>query len=150
LGPEIIESLPLADIETIEDLVSLAGKVESLDRQIEERRGKSAGFEKKERKPEPYNNLTRRDANEEKPRGPPKDSKGEPPSNTSNATSKRGIRCYCSDHTGHIGKDYIFTKTINGKPTKLPKSESEILDKVNNIQGPHLAMNANGARGTAG
>lgn len=146
LRPDIIRSLPLVTPDSIEELVAMACKMESRQRQLDQRMRTKTDVRYPSRQPyqdtrKPNYEVRRQpEAVSEQPR-PTK--QPDTSSESGPLTNRSSIQCYRCKGIGHIGKDCVATKAIDGKPIRLPKNLQTNGIRVNVVQEPRLALNAN-------
>lgn len=132
MRPETIKSLPLENIDSIEELVKFSCLAECRDRQIEDRTKRLTRQTPAQRYP--TREPTQLNTNPE-----PKHVNKQKPNDGQQATGgSSGIQCFRCKRRGHTGRDCKETKAIDGKAVKLPKQTS-----VNAIQESQLSLNKN-------
>jgi transposase InsO family protein len=136
LKPDIIKSLPLDGVDSIEDLVSFANRIESRAKQIEQRVKTSTNTRYGNKQ---YYSDSRK-TNDQRKSGQDIEQAKQPEKQepSSDGNKRSTIQCYRCKDTGHIGRQCTARVAIDGKPLRLPKSEQT---KVNNIQEPKLVLN---------
>ena len=143
MRPDINKGLPLDRIDTIEDLVRFARIVESRERQIENRtKGQHVGqhsrprFSARDSRNQPFE-AQETDGSDKLTILSDKDRVQQ------SHQSKSQVKRYRCDRIGHIGKECMATKTVDGKPVRLPKKPAqEQVHRIESNEVSKLHLNA--------
>lgn len=136
MRPEIIKSLPLGGVDTIEELVTFSSKIESRERQLAERMKHANRATRSSA--QPFNRKPMNQEVIEKPKQQAEIGKRE-----REQSKGAGPKCYRCLRVGHIGKNCTAAKAADGGPIRMPKSVSDPTNKVNQIQASKLSLNSN-------